>query len=203
MKDWLVPGGIEDYVGQGKDVWYVTSNTAVASSNLYKTDLTTGEGGKLIQDARRYPLDQVEADTGGSMFVMISQRNKTEWSNKIFRWNPQQTPYELTANFVSNTLPFSYSIKALNGKLLIARNDLSGGHSELDKPLSLLDLKTHQQVHLTWEHRPIALDHTADEFVALAEDGMLAFIRPEASEKPDRELEVPGLQSGKWIAVKK
>lgn len=203
VKDWLVPGGVEDFGGLGKDVWYVTSNSAGASSNLYKTDLTTGEGGKLIQDARRYPLDQVEVDSGGDVFVMISQRNKSEWSNKIYRWNPQQTPYELTTNFVSNTRPFSYSIKALSGKLLISRSDMTGSNPELEKPLSLLDLKTRKQVHLTWEHRPVALDHTADEFIALAEDGMLAFIRPDAVEKPDRELEIPELQAGKWIAVKK
>ncbi|UUZ79895.1 hypothetical protein LJK88_33425 [Paenibacillus sp. P26] len=202
VKDWLVPGGVEDIAGAGKEVWFVTSNTAAVSSNLYKTDLATGEWGKLIQDPRRYPLDQVEAGPGGEVFMMISQRVKTEWSNKIYRWNPQQTPYELTSNFVSNTKPYSFAFRALGGKILIARKDLSG-NSELDKPLSLLDLGSLKQAHLAWDHRPVALDCTSGEFVVLAEDGTLAFIRPEAGEKPDREFAVPELQEGKWIAAKK
>ncbi|TVY08311.1 hypothetical protein FPZ49_19820 [Paenibacillus cremeus] len=203
VKEWQVPGGIEDVIGSGKDVYFVTSNNTSTSSNIYKVDLLTGEWGPMIQAARRYPLDQTALDTNGDLYLMISQRNKSEWSNKIYRWNPQQVPYELANNFVSNTRPFSYTMKALQGKLLIARYDRSGNNPDLDKPLSLLDLKSRKQVHLAWEHQPVALDRTADEFVALGEDGALAFLTPNATEKPERELIIPELASGRWISVKK
>lgn len=203
VKEWTVPGGIEDVTGIGNNVWFVTANNASTSSNVYKLDLATGEWSKLIQEPRRYPLDQVEVDSNGEMFMMISQRHKTEWSNKIFRFNPQQIPYELTSNFVSNTRPFSYTMKALKGKMLIALHDVTGSNPELDKPLSLLDLKSRKQVHLVWEHQPIALGRTADQFVALAEDGALAFISPDAVNKPDRTIEIPELQAGRWVSVKK
>lgn len=203
VKEWTMPGGIEDVRGNGNTVWIVTSNNASTSSNVYKLDLAAGEWSKLIQEPRRYPLDEVEVDTNGELFMMISQRHKNEWSNKIFRYNPQQTPYELTGNFVSNTRPFSFTMRALNGKMLIARHDMTGNNPELEKPLSLLDLKSRKQVHLVWEHQPIALDRTAGEFVALAEDGSLAFIGTDATEKPERTLVIPELQAGRWISVKR
>ncbi|PUA40153.1 hypothetical protein C8Z91_06560 [Paenibacillus elgii] len=203
VKEWMLPGGIEDITGRGKDLWLVTSNNATTSSNLYKVDLETGEWGKLIAEARRYPLDQVEADSGGDIYMMISQRNKTEWSNKIYRWDPQEQPYELAHHFVSNTRPYSYAMQVLNGKMLIARFDATGAHPDIEKPLSVLDLKTRKQTHLAWDHRPVALDKSGDEFVALGEDGAVAFVKPGEADKPDREMQVPGLRAAKCLAVKR
>ncbi|CAG7624448.1 hypothetical protein PAESOLCIP111_02622 [Paenibacillus solanacearum] len=203
VKEWMMPGGVEDVRGSGNTVWIVTSNNASTSSNVSKLDLATGQWDKLIQQPRRYPLDEAEVDTNGELYLMISQRHKNEWSNKIFRFNPQQNPYELTGNFVSNTRPYSFAIRALNGKMLIARHDATGSNPELEKPLSLLDLKSRKQVHLAWDHQPVALERTESEFVALAEDGALAFIGTEATEKPDRTVVIEGLEAGRWISVKR
>lgn len=203
VKEWLVPGGIEDVEGRGKDVYFVASNNQDTSSNIYKTDITTGEQSQLIPNARRYPLDEVAVDSNGDIYMMISQRRKTEWSNKIYRFNPEAAPYELYNNFVSNTKPYSYSMNALMGKAFIIRHNAAGEHDDFEKPLAVLDLKTKKQVFLEWEHRPVSIDHTADEFVVLADDGTIAFIKPELNEQTPREIRVEGLESGKVICVKK
>jgi hypothetical protein len=204
MKEWLVPGSIESVKGNGKYVYFVTSNNTETSSNLYKADVLTGEWGKQIQEGRRYPLDQVALDSNGDIYMMISQRSKNEWSNKIYKYNPGQNPYELTKNFVSNTKPYSYSMVGLQGKMLIIRYDVTNTNVELEKPLGLLNLKTHKQIHLSWDHRPVDADVFADEFVVLAEDGALAFVGLEAAaDQPLRELVIPELTSGKRIIVKK
>ncbi|WP_248925039.1 hypothetical protein [Paenibacillus hamazuiensis] len=202
VKEWLVPGGIEDMEGRGKDVYFVTDNDHDTSSNLYKADLTTGDWGKMIQEARRYPLDEVAVDTNGDVYMMIAQRTKSEWSNKVYRFNPQQTPYDLFSNFISNTKPFSYSMAAMNGKGLILRNDLTATN-DIEKPIALLDLSTRKQVFLEWDHRPVSVDRTADEFAILADDGAIEFVKPDLAEPGAREVRIEGLASGKFICVKK
>ncbi|OXM84077.1 hypothetical protein [Paenibacillus rigui] len=203
VKEWLVPGGVEDVMGQGKDVYFVTSNNTDTSSNLYKADLLTGEWGKMIQEARRYPLDQVALDTSGDIYIGTTQRVKSEWSNKIYRFNPQQVPYELTSNFVSNTRPFFFTMTALNGKMLVLRFDTSNKVVDMEKPLALLDLKSRKQMHLAWQHRPVDAVAVDGGFHVLGEDGMLAFVAPDVAEKPTREFQIPELTAGKWIAAKK
>lgn len=203
VKEWMVPGGVEDVTGSGKDVYFVTSNNAETSSNLYKADLQTGEWVQMIQHARRYPLDQVALDSNGDTYIGTSQRVKSEWSNKIYRFNPQQVPYELTSSFVSNTKPYFFTMKALRGKMLITRFDVSDKAADIEKPLALLDLKTRKQAHLTWEHRPAAAAASEDGFVVLGEDGMLAIVAPDAVERPTREFQLPELTEGKRLAVKK
>ncbi|MFD0678206.1 MULTISPECIES: hypothetical protein [unclassified Paenibacillus] len=204
LKEWFVPGSIESVKGSGQFVYFVTSNNTETSSNLYKADVLSGEWGKQIQEARRYPLDQVSLDSNGDVYMMISERSKNEWSNKIYKFNPTQTPYELTKNFVSNTKPYSYSMVGLQGKMLILRHDMSNVNIELEKPLGLLDLKTRKQIHLGWGHRPVDADVFSNEFVVLAEDGALAFVGlGAAADSPLRELIIPELTSGKRIAVKK
>lgn len=203
LKEWLIPGKVEDVAGKGGEAWLVTANTPAVSSNLYKIDLQTGTTLRLIPEARRYPLDQVAVDSSGDVYVMISGRVKSEWSNKIYRYMPQQTPYELTSGFVSNTRPNAYALDALGGTLAIVRSDISASRAEIEKPIALLDPATRKQIHLLWEHRPVAVDHTADAFVVLAEDGTLAFVAPDAAEKPGREITVAGLTEAKWLAVNK
>ncbi|TDF95915.1 hypothetical protein [Paenibacillus piri] len=204
LKEWFVPGGVESVKGSGKYVYFVTSNNAETSSNLYKADVLSGEWGKQIQEARRYPLDQVALDTNGDIYMMISQRTKNEWSNKIYRFNPGQNPYELTKNFVSNTRPYSYSMTALQGKMLILLHDVTNTNMELEKPLSLLNLKSRKQIHLAWDHRPVDADAFADEYVVLAEDGTLGFVGLNATaDEPLREVKLDGLAAGKRIVVKK
>ncbi|NOU97883.1 hypothetical protein GC093_32350 [Paenibacillus sp. LMG 31456] len=204
LKEWFVPGSVESVKGSGRSVYFVTSNNIETSSNLYKADVLSGEWDKQIQEGRRYPLDQVALDTNGDIYMMISERSKNEWSNKIYKYNPKQTPYELTKNFVSNTKPYSYSMVGLQGKMLIVRYDLSNINVELDRPLGLLDLKTRKQIHLAWEHRPVDADVLSNEFVVLAEDGTLAFVGLDAAaDQPLRELSIPEITTGKRIAVKK
>lgn len=203
VKEWLVPGGVEDVEGAGKDVYFVTSNNASTSSNIYKADLVTGEWGKLIQEARRYPLDQVSVDTNGDIYMMISQRHKSEWSNKIYKFNSQQVPYELANNFVSNTKPYSYSMEALQGKMLINRYDVSHKTVDLEKPLALLDLKSRKQVQLAWDHRPVDVAAMGDRFAVLGEDGTVAIVATDASEQPSRQFQIEELTEARTICAKK
>ncbi|TBL73357.1 hypothetical protein [Paenibacillus thalictri] len=202
VKEWLVPGGIEDAEGSGKNVYFVTSNNKDTSSNLYKADVTTGDWGKLIQEARRYPLDEVALDSNGEIYMMISQRAKTEWSNKVYHYNPAQSKYELFDNFVSNTKPYSYHMDALLGKALIIRNDVTET-SEIEKPIALLDLASRKQMFIPWDHRPVAATHSQDEFVVLADDGTVAFIKPVPGEQPLREFHIEGMESGVNISMKR
>ncbi|WP_028547806.1 hypothetical protein [Paenibacillus sp. UNC451MF] len=203
VKEWLVPGGVEDVKGVGKDVFFVTSNNAETSSNVYKADLQSGDWGKLIQEARRYPLDQVSIDSNGDVYMMISQRNKTEWSNKIFKFDPQQVPYELTSNFVSNTRPYSYTMSALQGKMLIDRYDVTNNALDIEKPLALLDLKSHKQMQLAWDHRPVDITPLGDQFAVLSEDGTIALVGIDASDKPLREFKIEEITAGKEICGKR
>ncbi len=203
VKEWLVPGGVEDVKGVGKDVFFVTSNSSDTSSNVYKADLQSGDWGKMIQEARRYPLDQVSIDSNGDVYMMISQRNKTEWSNKIFKFNPQQVPYELTSNFISNTRPYSFSMAALQGKMLIDRYDVTNNALDIEKPLALLDLKSQKQVQLAWDHRPVGITPLGDQFAVLAEDGAIALVGMDAADKPQREFKIEELTAGKEICGKR
>ncbi len=203
VKEWLVPGGVEDVRGSGKEVYFVTSNNTDTSSNLYKADLQSGDWGKMIQEARRYPLDQVSIDSNGEVYMMISQRKKTEWSNKIFKFNPQQVPYELTSNFVSNTRPYSFTMSALQGKMLIDRFDVTNNTPDIEKPLALLDLKSHKQMQLAWDHRPVSITTLGDQFAVLGEDGAIALVGLDATEKPKLEFKLEELTAGKEICGKR
>ncbi|UQZ82738.1 hypothetical protein SK3146_01897 [Paenibacillus konkukensis] len=205
IKDWLVPGGVEDVKGAGKDVYFVTSNNAETSSNVYKADIQSGEWGKLIQEPRRYPLDRVSVDSNGDIYMMISQRHKSEWSNKIYKFNTAESPYELMNNFVSNTKPYSFTMSAMQGKMLIDRFDAADGSVELEKPLALLDLKSRKQLHLTWDHRPvdIAPIPADNRFAVLGEDGAIAFVGLDPSEKPEGEFQLDNVTDAREICPKR
>jgi hypothetical protein len=83
LKEWLVPGGVLDVKGSGKTVYFVNSHNKENSSNVYKADMMSGEWGKLIQEPRWYPLDEVAIDSNQELYFMNTQRVKGEWSNKI------------------------------------------------------------------------------------------------------------------------
>jgi len=202
IRQWEIPGGIKDVKGRGDEVYVVTGNNKTVPSNVYKADIRTGEEAPLIQKPRWYPLDRVMPDPDGQLYLAITQRDRSEWSNKIYRYNPAQVPYELFDGFLSNTRPNSYDLTASQGKIFIARYDVTGENAEIEQPLAVLDVKTRRQVYAAWDHRPVQIGVLDGRFVALGEDGAVALVDPNKPGTVERSFQVEGLEDAKWMAVK-
>jgi hypothetical protein len=202
VKQWESPGPVRDIKGNGKDAYYVTGNSKTVPSNVYKVDMNTGGTSALIQKPRWYPLDRVLADTNGDVYFAITQRERNEWSNKIYRYNPAQAPYELFDGFLSNTRANSNDIHILNGKMFISRLDVSGANTEISQPLAILDTKTKKQVYLEWDHRPVRIDVLGNKFAAFAEDGTIGIVDPAHPEQEITDIAIEEIEEGKFMATK-
>jgi hypothetical protein len=202
VKQWEAPGAVQDVKGNGKDAYYVTGNNKSVPSNAYKVDINTGAQTALIQKPRWYPLDRVIADVNGDVFFAITQRERSEWSNKIYRYNPAQVPYELFDGFLSNTRSNSNDIRILNGKMFISRLAVSGANADIQQPLAVLDTKSKKQVYIEWDHRPVQIDVADNRFVAFAEDGTLGIVDPAHPEKEVTDIAIEEIGEGKFMAAK-
>jgi hypothetical protein len=201
VKQWEAPGVVQDVKGNGKDAYYVTGNNKSVPSNVYKVDINTGALTSLIQKPRWYPLDRVIADVTGDVYFAITQRERSEWSNKIYRYNPAQVPYELFDGFLSNTRSYSNDIRILNGKMFISRLDVSGA-TDIQQPLAVLDTKSKKQVYIEWDHRPVQIDVLGNKFAAFAEDGTLGLVDPAHPEQEVTDIAIEEIEEGKFIAAK-
>ncbi len=95
LKEWTIPGRVDDVKGRGKEVYFAASNNELTSANVYRTDMSAGDMTKLIGEERRYPVDTVAVEKTGEVYFMISQRAQSEFSNKIFVYKPQDAGYGL------------------------------------------------------------------------------------------------------------
>jgi hypothetical protein len=200
LKQWNVRGQATDLKGVGGKAYLVGTDYKAPWAGVYSIDMKTGESLKVFEDP--HPLDRVMDDEENGMFVGASARNRNEYNNRIYKFDPKLNAYSLFDRFFSNTKLFMYDIHLQGVKALITRYGTSEKAQQITKPFSIMNVKTKKQVHIAWDYRPIVAVTTDSGFAALGTGGEIALIDPNTASIV-KDFAIQGLDDGKYMTVKR